>query len=443
MIRRSGLAVPAMLGLLLALTATGVEATGRTAVAISAAAGHSCALASDHTVWCWGDDSYAELGDGITVDGAGHLRLTPVPVVVTSGKMTGVKAIAAGYVHTCALLTRGTIRCWGSDQAGQLGDGTTGEGAWTTRSAPVAVRNSSNTGKLTHVTAISASQYTTCAVRTDHTAWCWGFDASGELGDGTTGGPITGNPNAHVRLLPVQVRLGSHALTGVTAISTGTGHTCARLSDGSAWCWGSDFYGDLGDGTTGDPATHLRLHPVRVRSAAGPLTNVKAVSVGDGHACAVRTDGSAWCWGDAYNGQIGDGHRGDATNIRLTAVRVHRGHGLFTGALAIAAGAAHSCVIRSDHTAWCWGDDEYGAIGDGSTGGGTGRRLLPVEVHKGSGKMTKVKAVEAGVDHNCVLRTDSTVWCWGIDASGQLGDGTTGDPTSHLRLLPVKVGFVW
>ena len=436
MTRVRWLAVPVVLGLLLGLTATGAQAAGRTAVAISASKGHSCALASDHTVWCWGDDTDGQLGDGPVVNGTTQLQLVPVPVVVASGKLGGVKAITTGYLHSCALLTGGTVLCWGSDQSGQLGDGTTGEGTWSTRVVPVAVRNGTDTGKLTHVTSISASQYHTCAVRKDHTAWCWGYDASGELGDGLRGDAVL-----HLHPLPVQVRNGSHALSGVTAISAGVNFTCARRSDATAWCWGSDFQGNLGDGTTGHAGDHDRLRPVQVRSASGPLTNVKAISSGEGGACALRTDGSAWCWGDAYNGQIGDGHRGDATNSRLKAVRVHQGHGLFTAATAITTGSAHSCALRSDHTAWCWGYDAYGELGDGTTGHG-GLRLLPVQVHKGSGKMTHVKAIDAGTVHTCALRTDSTVWCWGADYLGQLGDGTTGD-SHQRRLLPVKVGFIW
>jgi alpha-tubulin suppressor-like RCC1 family protein len=286
-------------------------------------------------------------------------------------------AIAAGWEHTCAVLPGGTVKCWGVNTHGQLGDGTE-----TNRKTPVTV-----TG-LTGVTAVDASFWHTCAVAGGAVS-CWGMNNLGQLGDGTTTSSSA----------PVSVA----GITGATAVAAGGGFTCALEAGGSVKCWGSNVYGQLGDGTTTDAFT-----PVTV---AG-LTGVTAITAGENHTCASEAGGSVKCWGWNIGGQLGDG----STTNRKTPVTVV---GL-TGGAGIAAGELHSCASVAGGSLKCWGNNTFGQLGDGT---GTDS-LTPVTVTT----LTGVTAVAAGgPGHTCALASGGTVACWGRNDGGQLGDGTTAD----------------
>jgi alpha-tubulin suppressor-like RCC1 family protein len=178
--------------------------------------------------------------------------------------------------------------------------------------------------------------------------WCWG--QGGSLGDGTR--------TDRRRAVRATWSDGS-PLTGVTELATGGYHTCARLTDGSAWCWGSNWSGQLGDGTITD-----RLRAVRVTRASGAnLSGITSVSAGSGFSCARTTDGSAWCWGTNRSGQIGDG----TTTDRRRAVRVTRASGaVLSGVSELAAHLDHACVTQAGDVVWCWGDNRDGQLGDGT-----------------------------------------------------------------------------
>jgi alpha-tubulin suppressor-like RCC1 family protein len=282
------------------------------------------------------------------------------------------------------------------------------------------------------VTGIRAGGYHSCALKGNGTVWCWGDGTYGQLGDGTTG-----DPALHLSAVPRKVRQGSDDMRGVVAISAGLFHTCALKSSGAVWCWGDDTYGQLGDGTTGD-ASHRRLKAVRVRRGSGYLTDVSAISAGERHTCARRMDGSAWCWGDDTYGQLGDGTTGDSSHRRLKAARVRRGSGYLTDVTNVTAGSGHSCARTASGSAWCWGDDTYGQLGDDTTGNAGHVRLKAVRVRRGSGYLTEVTGVSAGKGHTCARRGDGSAWCWGYGEFGQLGDGTTGD-AEHIRKKAVRV----
>jgi alpha-tubulin suppressor-like RCC1 family protein len=226
------------------------------------------------------------------------------------------------------------------------------------------------------------------------------------------------------------IRADGTPLTNVIAVDAGGDHTCAATSDGSAWCWGNDWAGQLGDGTH----ESSRLRAVRVKRVDGTtLTGVVAVSAGVAHSCAVVRDGSAWCWGSNWDGQLGDGTR---KNHRLRAVRVTKvGGEPLAGVIATSNGYCHSCARTRDGATWCWGANGSGQLGDGTTTG----RSRAVRVTRGGGRaLAGVVGVSAGHAHTCARQGTDAVWCWGANWDGQLGDGTTSD-----RHRAVRVAATW
>jgi len=340
-----------------AVSATPVAVRGLSgATALAAGGAHICALLQTGTVQCWGRNFAGQLGDGTS----GGSRATPVAV----RGLSGVTVLVAGSAHTCALLQTGTVQCWGLNDNGQLGDGTTAN-----RATPVAVRG------LSGVTALAAGGAHTCALLQTGTVQCWGSNFSGQLGDGTTTD----------RLTPAVVS----GLSGVTALAAGWDHTCAVLQTGTVQCWGSNFSGQLGDGTTTD-----RLTPVAVSGLSG----VTALAAGGAHTCALLQTGTVQCWGRNESGQLGDG----TTANRVTPVAVS---GL-SGATALAVGGAHTCALLPTGTAQCWGRNESGRLGNGTSGG---FRATPVVVSGLSG----ATALAAGGAHTCALLQTGTAQCWG------------------------------
>ncbi len=334
---------------------------------------HSCALISDGTVQCWGWNQYGQLGNGLNTD-------SPVPVPVSG--ITNATAIAAGLAHTCALLAGGSIACWGLNEFGQLGNGLS-----TDSPTPVVVKSIAN------ATAVTAGYGHTCALLGDGSVWCWGEDDLGQLGNGS------GDENLG-SLTPVQVVGMSNS---VAIASGGWDHTCALGADGSVWCWGANDSGQLGIGRT----STLRSQATQVVGLSGAT----AISVGSNNSCALLADGSVQCWGADESGQIGDG---GTTPIPYTTPQAVSG---ISNARAITTGFSHSCALLRDDAINCWGAygaDYWGQVGDG---GDTGA-VAPVSVYGVADGM----AIEAGDDHTCVGRGDGSVWCWGLNDYGQLGD---------------------
>ncbi|MBY6242728.1 chromosome condensation regulator RCC1 [Methylosinus sp. Sm6] len=248
---------------------------------------HTCALTQAGAVECWGDNSKGQLGDGTTIR-----RHTPVAV---SGLSSGVVAIAAGHFHSCALTSGGAVKCWGLDTLGQLGD----DGVDYLQSTPRSV-----VGLSSGVVAITAGGYHSCALTSAGAVKCWGWDTYGQLGDGTS---------RRLHYTPLAVKGLS---SGVVAIAAGHVHTCALTSSGAVKCWGRNNYGQLGDGTrTG------RRAPVDVATLSN---SVVAIGTGSRHSCAVTSAGDGKCWGSNYDGQLGDGSKTD----RLTPDRVSFLHGV-------------------------------------------------------------------------------------------------------------------
>lgn len=352
-------------------------------VAVALGGYHTCALSDAGAVQCWGWNAFGELGDGTRTD-----RYSPVGVV---GLGSGVAAVTAGYRHTCALTSTGGVKCWGDNGTGQLGDGTT-----TSHTTPVDVA-----GLGGSITEISAGHLSTCALTATGGVKCWGLNGEGQLGDGTTTD----------RWNPVNMTgLGS----GVVGIAAGGKHACAVLADGSVKCWGENSNGQLGDGTTTNRST-----PVYVLALPG---GAAAVAAGESHTCVRTRANGAKCWGWNYHGQLGDG----TTAQRTTPVDVT---GLTSDVAGLTAGDFHTCAVvaTGGPHVQCWGANYDGELGDGSTT----NRSTPSDV---VGLGMAAIGVGGGRGHTCAFTTAGRVVCWGRNDEGQLGDGTT-----RSRSVPAPV----
>jgi alpha-tubulin suppressor-like RCC1 family protein len=354
-------------------------------VSVVTGAVHSCALLADSTVRCWGDNEYGQLGDGTTIN-----RSTPVPVL----GLTGVTALAAGLYHTCALMVDTTVRCWGFNWLGELGSGTIDDSL-----VPVQVVG------LSGVVAITARWEHTCALLGDGTARCWGYNQYGQLGDGTDG--ATGS----YRVSPVVV-----SLTGIKKLVAGGFHTCALRDDGTVWCWGWDIYGELGLGTGVSEASTPQQVP--------GLSGVTDIDLGNFHTCALMADTSVRCWGSNPAGQVGDGTQ--VTRYSPVAVS-----GL-SGVSALAAAGSSTCARMVDGTASCWGWNPFGQMGNGTSGVDA---FTPVAV----ANLNTIATLVGGANHMCALLADSTLRCWGSNSNGQLGDGTAADRSSAVSVVGLGV----
>jgi alpha-tubulin suppressor-like RCC1 family protein len=325
-----------------------------------------------------------------------YRRPTPTPkwtpnLTATAEKVAEYKfvvtvtAVAVGGGHTCAITSAGGVKCWGNNDHGQLGNW-----IWTYNGLPVDVRRLSK-----GVTAITAGWGHTCAVVAGGVK-CWGYNKNGELGDGTT----------EDRDYPADV---SGLTSGVIAIAAGDDHTCAVLDGGGVKCWGYNKYGQLGDGTTTNSAV-----PVDVVGISG---GAKGIAAGWGHTCALTDQGSVVCWGNNENGQLGDGSTADS---RTTVADVA---GLNGGIASIAAYGGHTCAVTEYGGVKCWGANKYGQLGDGTSVD----RRLPVDVRD----LTDIAVtVSAGSQHTCARMTGGAINCWGWNYYGQLGDGTTGSKST-------------
>ena len=367
---------------------------------VSAGSSHTCALTASGGVKCWGANWAGQLGQETTqLCGFSPCSTTLVDV---TGRSSGVAAVSAGGSHTCALNTAGGLKCWGDNFAGGLGDGTT-----TQRTAPVDVA-----GLSSGVTAVSAGSSHTCALTTAGGVKCWGANWDGQLGNATTEECSDGKSFFPCSTVPVDV---SGLSSDVAAVSAGGSHTCALTTAGGVKCWGANWDGQLGDGTTTGSTT-----PV---DAAGLASGVAAVSAGGSYTCALTTAGGVKCWGANWAGQLGDG----TTTSRTTPVDVS---GLASGVVAVSGWSEHTCALTTAGAVKCWGDNWIGQLGDGTIT----HRTTPVDV---SGLASGVAALDVGGAHTCAVTTAGGVKCWGSNFSGELGDGTTRERSTPVDVLGV------
>jgi alpha-tubulin suppressor-like RCC1 family protein len=374
---------------------------------ISAGGEHVCAIVSGKG-YCWGENYSGELGDGTNINSG-----LPMPVD-TSGVLAGktLTRITTGYQNTCALDSTGTAYCWGLNAYGQFGNGST-----RSSNVPVAVEMSGALAGKT-LTQITTGVVNTCALDTAGVAYCWGWNAYGELGDGST---ISST-------VPVAVDM-SEALAGKTLsqITVGGYHTCVTDALGLAYCWGWNAFGQLGDGSTTSSSV-----PVAV-DAGGVLarTPLSEIPASRNHTCAVGTTGIAYCWGLNSVGQLGN----RSTTASSVPVAVDT-RGVLAGKAVtrITVGTFDTCAVNSAGASYCWGYNNFGQLGDASTTASS----IPVAVDTGGALAGKaVIQITAGLWNTCALDATGGVYCWGRNGSGELGDDGTGTKST----VPVLVGL--
>ncbi len=348
------------------------------ATALSVGGTHAYALLNTGHVMCWGDNSVGQLGDGTYTK---HPTATEVP------GLTDVISIAAGGEFTCALTKDKMVKCWGSNASGQLENGT-GE----TGMAPADVPG------LTNVSVISTGNEHACAVIDKGALICWGKNLNGRVGDGS-----------YTRLIlsPTEV---AGLRTPVTGVSAGNEYTCALTANGGVKCWGRNTEGELGNGRE-NPQSKSPVDVVGIDDKAILLTT------GFSKSCAILKDGHAKCWG-----WIGP-HEFSNEPVELT--------GLNGNAKLVAAGGNHICVVLENGNVKCMGENTKGKLGNGTNT--DSQRYVDVK-----GLSIQVTAIGAAYDYTCALTIAGEVWCWGDNAAGQLGNGTTDNSSTPIKVMGIN-----
>lgn len=370
--------------------------------AIAAAESTSCALSSGGAVACWGDNTAGAVGDGTTVE-----RLRPVTTQALNGAAV---AIAVGGTptfgaHACALFASGDARCWGAGDAGQLGIADAA-----TSALPVLVDAlgalAGDAGRVGDGGAfVTAGGAFSCAT-VGGPVYCWGSNDSGQLGDGTNDPRSTPRPVSE--------------LAGVIGLTAGDAHACALTESNGIRCWGANTYGQLGSSSIGRESQST---PLKVDNSDGAI----AMAAGGRHTCMIRPSGRVFCFGANGNGQLGNG----TTNTNPFGGKgipeaVSWGGITEPTSIAVAAGAAHTCVIATGGAVYCWGDNSSGQLGDGTTTS----HPSPVAVRSVPANAT---GLALGRDHSCAILVDRSVKCWG--GARRLGDGTSNSSVDAVNVL--------
>lgn len=395
---------------------------GKKALSVSLYSDHACALIDDGTVMCWGKNNYGKLGDGTTSQRNAPVQVNSFPVNTTP------IAVSVGSHHSCALLDIGDVSCWGEGAYGQNGDGTSAN-----RLSP-GLTSGFGAGKL--AVSVSSGDHHICALLDSGEVVCWGDGGYGRLGTGSSSRVYVPTPT---------VSFGDGKLA--TSLAVGSFHGCVVLDSGEISCWGGGLNGQLGNGETANQAS-----PVLTKTL-GP--SVSSISVGGPHSCALLGNGSVACWGGGY---VGDGGNGDSVpspsivssfGTGRTAVQVSSGGtscaildngsiacwgnypsnlqsgpslvgdlGVGRTAVDISVSDRHSCAVLDNGSVVCWGRNDGGQLGDSTT---TDRTIPTLTSSFGTGR-TAV-AVTTGIVHSCALLDNGSVSCWGSNERGQLGNG--------------------
>ena len=347
---------------------------------------HTCARKNDGKVRCWGENGAGQLGDGISFD-AGTRAPALVPQEVPG--INDAVQLASGLSHSCVVHRPGTVSCWGINSFGQLGNATE-----TRSSSPVDVLG------VTDAVSVACGTSFTCALLKGGTVSCWGANYSGQLGDGTK----IDRPTAAA----------VSQLSGVTALAAAENHACAILTGGTVKCWGRNTDGQLGNGSTTESLVPTPL---------GSLANVAQIVAASRFTCARLASGQVNCWGANADGQLGTGSSNLAPNPSPAITNV-------ADAVSIGVGYDHACAARRTGDVACWGSAGSGQVGSGSVPADASIPS-PTAVVGVSGALD----VSTGGDHSCATTGSGAVFCWGNNVFGQLGNGTT---QRAYAAVPVK-----
>lgn len=334
-----------------------------------------------------------------------------------TGADAGWTQASGGDDHSCGI-RGGTMYCWGGNASGQLGNDNLG----TSSAVPVRAGTSATSTLFSDWVAVSASNDFTCGIRKGGTMWCWGLATNGKLGNNVTSGTFA---------YPQQVGTAgtSTIFSDWVEVATATFTGCGIRSNGQAWCWGQGSNGRIGNNVT-----TVQPYPVQVgTSGSGTLfSDWLHISHRDQSGCGTRTDGTAWCWGTGTSGQLGNG----ASSSSNVPVQVGTGGTStdFTDWVMTSTGLNFSCGVRANGTAWCWGTATNGELGNGST---STTSNIPVQVGTGgtSTIFTDWLTISSGSSFTCGTRSNGETWCWGLGSNGRLGNAGT-----SASNVPVKVG---
>lgn len=351
---------------------------------VSAFSLHAVALKTNGTLSTWGNNYSGELGLGVSA----REQNRSAPSAIST--LSSVAQIAVGGSHSAAIKTDGTLWTWGQGDFNALGDGTT-----TTKTNPIQVGQANDWAK------VSAGKYSTLAIKSNGTLWAWGSNIYGQLGTADTLSKDS----------PLQV--GSD--TKWTQVSTGYTHTLAIKSDGSLWAWGSNSFGKLGDGSTTSSSSPILI---------GSDNTWVQVAAGYAHSLAIKSNGTLWAWGLNSSGQLGNGN---TTNLS-SPIQV----GTDSNWALVATGDTHTMARKTNGTLWTWGNNKFGQLGNGISGL-LNKEISPVQV----GTDTTWTQISAGDSHSLALKANGTLWTWGLNSVGQLGNSSNTSSSS-----PVQVGVM-
>jgi len=379
-------------------SSTPVKVMGQVAT-VSVGEGVTAALKTDRTLWMWGSNYHGQLGTNGAGDldigggnsfdhGSKHfIQTTPVKV------MDQVLSVCAGSFYTAAIREDHSLWMWGDNQYGHIGNG--GEGNVTDKygyvyqTVPVKVMD--NVASVT----FNEDAHAVAAIRTDGSLWMWGRTGRGVLGiggDGNASYEIDKDTDDREYYQDTPVKI----LDGVSAVRIGANHAAAIRTDGSLWMWGSNLYGQLGNGTTNDSGVPIKI-----------MDHVAAVDLGWSRTLALKTDGTLWSWGWNFQGRLGTGAEGDS----------HVPVKIMDGVAAIGGDRDHAAALKKDGSLWMWGWNYYGQLGSGTTADSP----VPIKV------LDNVVAVRGARGSTTAVRKDGSLWSWGWNYFGQLGNGTTTD----------------
>ncbi|MCI8440169.1 MAG: hypothetical protein HFF73_11775 [Oscillospiraceae bacterium] len=373
--------------------------------AVSLGNGVSAALKTDKSLWMWGSNYHGQLGTkgsgdvniggGNNADHASkhYIHTTPVKV------MDDVASVQAGSYYTAAIKTDGSLWMWGDNQYGHIGNGAQGDRTdrydYIYQTEPVKI--------MEQVSCVTFNEdaHTVAAVRTDGSLWMWGKNVHSELGNNGEGDKFY--EFEEIDDIEVYQTTPIKVLDNVASVSLGANHSAAVKTDGSLWMWGSNFYGQLGSGSTTDSGV-----PIKV------LDGVAAVDLGWSRTAALKTDGSLWTWGWNESGRLGNGSTVDA----------HLPVKIMDGVAAIGGYQDQAAALKTDGSLWTWGWNYYGQLGNGSTE----NSAVPVKV------LDQVSAVSGHQGSMLALKTDGSLWAWGWNYYGQLGSGSTENSTVPVQI---------